>query len=198
MLLVLHWHLQFGLRGPPAALQHDRAAVNSRGVHGWANGSAAPAAHAASSNWAATTITITITNRLTTRAGGSVRRVGARGARDAAGTSARTRASVQTALRAPAWPATTGALLFAGAAAAALVYQRWTMLLLLMLAFAELFVPGLLLLQLRKAWVVTVSSTYHRHTVCTHAVCTCTGTYPCGMYMCRHTHVPPIGKQVIR
>ena len=181
MLLVLHWHLQFGLRGPPAALQHDRAAVNSRGVHGWANGSAAPAAHAASSNWAATTITITITNRLTTRAGGSVRRVGARGAggRDAAGTSARTRASVQTALRAPAWPATTGALLFAGAAAAALVYQRWTMLLLLMLAFAELFVPGPLLLQLRKAWVVTVSSTYHRHTVCTHAVCTCTGTYAC-------------------
>ena len=151
MLLVLHWHLQFGLRGPPAALQHDRAAVNSRGVHGWANGSAAPAAHAASSNWAATTITITITNRLTTRAGGSVRRVGARGARDAAGTSARTRASVQTALRAPAWPATTGALLLAGAAAAVLVHQRWTMLLLLMLAFAYLFVPGLLLLQMMKA-----------------------------------------------
>ena len=41
------------------------------------------------------------------------------------------------------------------------------MLLLLMLAFAYLFVPGLLLLQMRKAWVVTVSSTYHRHTVCT-------------------------------
>ena len=80
----------------------------------------------------------------------------------------------------------------------ALGHQRWTMLLMLMLACAELFVPGLLLLQLRKAWVVTVSSTYHRHTVCTHAVCTCTGTYPCGMYMCRHTHVPPIGKQVIR
>ena len=151
MLLVLHWHLQFGLRGPPAALQHDRAAVNSRGVHGWANGSAAPAAHAASSNWAATTITITITNRLTTRTGGSVRRVGARGARDAARTSARTRASVQTALRAPAWPATTGALLLAGAAAAVLVHQRWTMLLLLMLAFADLFVPRLLLLQMMKA-----------------------------------------------
>ena len=80
----------------------------------------------------------------------------------------------------------------------ALGLQRWTMLLMLMLTCAELFVPGLLLLQLRKAWVVTVSSTYHRHTVCTHAVCTCTGTYPCGMYMCRHTHVPPIGKQVIR
>ena len=80
----------------------------------------------------------------------------------------------------------------------ALGLQRWTMLLMLMLTCAELFVPGLLLLQLRKAWVVTVSSTYHRHTVCTHAVCACTGTYPCGMYMCRHTHVPPIGKQVIR
>ena len=45
-----------GLRGPSAALQHDRATVNSRGVHGWANGSAASAAHAASSNWATTTI----------------------------------------------------------------------------------------------------------------------------------------------
>ena len=77
--------------------------------------------------------------------------LGARGGRDAAGTSARTRASVQTALRAPAWPATTGALLLAGAAAAVLVHQRWTMLLLLMLAFAYLFVPGLLLLQMMKA-----------------------------------------------
>ena len=33
----------------------------------------------------------------------------------------------------------------------ALGLQRWTMLLMLMLTCAELFVPGLLLLQLRKA-----------------------------------------------
>ena len=151
MLLVLHWHPQFGLRGPSAALQYDRAAVKSRGVHGWANGSAAPAAHAASNNWAATTITITTTTRFATRADGSVRRAGARGARDAAGRRARIRASMQTALRTPAWPATTGVLLLTGAAAAVLVHQRWTMLLLLMLAFADLFVPGLLLLQMRKA-----------------------------------------------
>ena len=57
--------------------------------------------------------------------------------------------------------------------------QRWTMLLMLMLACAELFVPELLLLQLRKAWVITVSSTYHHHTVCTRAVCTCAGTHAC-------------------
>ena len=58
---------------------------------------------------------------------------------------------MQTALRAPVWPATTGALLFAGAAAAVLVHQRWTMLLLLVLAFADLFLPRLLLLQMMKA-----------------------------------------------
>ena len=61
----------------------------------------------------------------------------------------------------------------------ALVHQRWTMLLMLMLACAELFVLELLLLQLRKAWVITVSSTYHHHTVCTRAVCTCAGTHAC-------------------
>ena len=62
-----------------------------------------------------------------------------------------TRDSVQTALRTPAWLATVGVLLLAGAAAAVLVHQRWTMLLLLMLAFADLFVPRLLLLQMMKA-----------------------------------------------
>ena len=33
----------------------------------------------------------------------------------------------------------------------ALVHQRWTMLLMLMLALADLFMPGLLLQQLRNA-----------------------------------------------
>ena len=42
-----------------------------------------------------------------------------------------------------------------------------------------LFVLELLQLQLRKARVVTVSSTYHSRTVCARAVCTCTGTYAC-------------------
>ena len=45
------------------------------------------------------------------------------------------------------------------------------MLLSLMLASAELFVPGLLLLQLMKARVVTVRSTHHRRAVCARAVC---------------------------
>ena len=77
----------------------------------------------------------------------------------------------------------------------ALGLQRWTMLLMLMLTCAELFVPGLLLLQLRKAWVITVSSTHHRRTVCTRAVCTCAGTHACRQYTLRETSA---AKSVVR
>ena len=57
--------------------------------------------------------------------------------------------------------------------------QRWTMLLMLMLACAELFVPGLLLQQLRKAWEVTVSSTHSRRTVCARVVYVHVQTHTC-------------------
>ena len=55
--------------------------------------------------------------------------------------------------------------------------QRWTML--LMLACAELFVPGLLLQQLRKAWEVTVSSTHSRRAVCARVVYVHVQTHTC-------------------
>ena len=47
-----------------------------------------------------------------------------------------------------------------------------------------LFVLELLLQQLRKARVITVSSTHHSRTMCARAVCT----------MSMHTRVPPVGK----
>ena len=58
----------------------------------------------------------------------------------------------------------------------------WLQLLVLVLVLVVLSVLELLLLQLRKARVVTVSSTYHNRTVCARAVCTCTGTYACRQY----------------
>ena len=61
----------------------------------------------------------------------------------------------------------------------ALVPQRWTMLLMLRLACAELFMPGLLLLQLGKAWVITVNSTHSRHTACARVVCICADSHAC-------------------
>ena len=67
----------------------------------------------------------------------------------------------------------------AAAAGPALVPQRWTMLLVLMLACAELFMPGLLLLQLGKAWVITVNSTHSRHTACARVVCICADSHAC-------------------
>ena len=51
------------------------------------------------------------------------------------------------------------------------------MLLVLVLVPIVLFMLRLLLLQLRKALVVTVSSTYHSRTVCARAVCTYAGTH---------------------
>ena len=54
---------------------------------------------------------------------------------------------------------------------------RGLVLLVLVLVPIVLFMLRLLLLQLRKARVVTVSSTYHSRTVCERAVCTYAGRY---------------------
>ena len=51
------------------------------------------------------------------------------------------------------------------------------MVLVLVLVILVLFMLELLLLLLRKALVVTVSSTYHSCTVCARAVCTYAGTH---------------------